>query len=208
MNNVAELYTLEQPQKRIQMMAMPLIGQRKFQLITDELKKSKNNALRRVINGLGIQHIGKKTAQIIVEAITASGYAEKKDFSIEDLERLLTNHEFLLSIKGIGSETILSLETRFGNENNRAMLAALKNEGVNFAIFDLRRKVIEGKLSGCSFCITGTFEIPRKVLAEILQKHGAVVVDNLTQATNFLIAGNDPSSKIEKAKDNNILIIE
>jgi|GEM_PF-660943 len=70
--NVADLYTLEQPQKRIQMMAMPLIGQRKFQLITDELKKSKNNALRRVINGLGIQHIGKKTAQIIVEAITAS----------------------------------------------------------------------------------------------------------------------------------------
>ncbi|MBP6911097.1 hypothetical protein KBC03_05965 [Patescibacteria group bacterium] len=69
--NVAELYTLEQPQKRIQMMAMPLIGQRKFHLIADELKKSKNNPLRRLINGLGIQHIGKKTAQIIVEAISA-----------------------------------------------------------------------------------------------------------------------------------------
>lgn len=83
------------------MMAMPLIGQRKFQLISDELRKSKNNALRRVINGLGIQHIGKKTAQIIVEAIAAKGYSEKKDFSIEDLERLLTNEEFLTSIKGI-----------------------------------------------------------------------------------------------------------
>ncbi len=70
--NVAELYTLEHSQKRIQLMAMPMIGQRKFQLMAEELKKSKNNPLRRVINGLGIQHIGKKTAQIIVEAISAS----------------------------------------------------------------------------------------------------------------------------------------
>lgn len=78
---------------------MPLIGQKKYQNIVEELKKSKNNPLWRVINGLGIQHIGKKTAQIIVEAITARGYQEKKDFSLTDLEQLLSDREFLLSIK-------------------------------------------------------------------------------------------------------------
>lgn len=207
--NVADLYTLEEPQKRIQMMAMPLIGQRKFQLIADELRKSKNSALRRVINGLGIQHIGKKMAQIIVEAIANKGYSEKKDFGVEDLERLLTNDEFLRSIKGIGSETIISLEVWFSNEDNKQMLDALVKAGVNFSIFDLRRKNIEGKLSGKSFCITGTFEIPRKVIAEILTKHGAIVVDNLTQSTDFLIVGNDPSSKLDKAKEQqNTIIIE
>lgn len=59
-----------------------------------------------------------------------------------------------------------------------------------------------------SFCITGTFEIPRKVLGDILAKHGGVVVDNVTQATHFLIVGNDPSSKVEKAGEYNIPLIE
>ncbi len=51
-NTVADLYSLEESQKRLQMMAMPLIGQRKYHLIVEELKKSKNNPLWRVINGL------------------------------------------------------------------------------------------------------------------------------------------------------------
>lgn len=87
------------------------------------------------------------------------------------------------------------------------MLEDLKKEGINFSIFDLRKKMIEGKLSGVSFCITGTFEIPRKVLTDILTKHGAVVVENLTQGTNFLIAGHDPSSKLEKANDHKIPVL-
>lgn len=127
-NNIADLYTLEQPQKRMQLLAMPLIGQRKYQLLTDELKKSKNNPLRRVLNGLGIQHIGKKTAQIIVEAITGRGYQEKKDFSITDLEALLSDREFLVSIKGIGVETISALSIRFANEDNRSLLENLVKE--------------------------------------------------------------------------------
>ena len=81
-------------------------------------------------------------------------------------------------------------------------------EGVNFGIFDLRRKAIEGKLSGNCFCISGTFEIPRKVLADILIKHGGVVVDNITQGTHFLIVGANPSSKVDKAGEYNIPIIE
>lgn len=58
--------------------------------------------------------------------------------------------------------------------------------GVARNIFDTKN-IIKGKLTGIRFCITGTFALPRKVLNDILTKHGAVVSDALTAQTSFLI---------------------
>lgn len=74
----------------------------------------------------------------------------------------------------------------------------------NFA----NKTVLKGKLTGSSFCITGTFALPRKVIVDILTRHGALVTDNLTKQTTFLLVGEDPSSKLAKAQDDNIVIIE
>ncbi|MEI7477077.1 MAG: BRCT domain-containing protein [bacterium] len=67
---------------------------------------------------------------------------------------------------------------------------------------------IKGKLTGQSFCITGTFALPRKVISDILTKHGARITETLTQQTSFLLVGEQPSSKLAKAQERNIPIIE
>jgi NAD-dependent DNA ligase len=76
------------------------IGQRKYSELIEEIKKSKVAPLRRLLNGLGIMGIGKKTAQIIVDAVAQQlTEAQKEKFTIYDLEAYLCNEEFLLGIK-------------------------------------------------------------------------------------------------------------
>jgi BRCT domain type II-containing protein len=58
------------------------------------------------------------------------------------------------------------------------------------------------------FCITGTFALPRKIIGDILTKHGGIVADSITQQTTWLIVGEDSSSKVEKAREYGIGIIE
>lgn len=202
--NIADLYTLEEPQARLQLLSMSWVGQKKYAELIEEIKKSKVAPLWRLLNGLGIMHIWKKTAQIIIDAIAEQlSDNEQEKFSIYNLESYLTNHEFLLSIKWIWPETITSLEQWFGTSSNKEILEKMAERWVAWNIFDTRN-AIKGKLTWSSFCISGTFEIPRKILSDILARHGAVVTENITQQTSFLIVGENPSSKVAKATDYNI----
>jgi NAD-dependent DNA ligase len=97
---IADLYTLDDSQVRLQLLTMAGIGQRKYSELIEEIKKSKVAPLRRLLNGLGIMGIGKKTAQIIVDAVAQQlTEAQKEKFTIYDLEAYLCNEEFLLGIK-------------------------------------------------------------------------------------------------------------
>lgn len=207
-HSIADLYTLDDPQKRLQLLATQWIGQKKYFELTEELKKSKSAPLWRLINGLGITHIGKKTAQIIIEALGEQLTDKQKElFDIYQLEEFLCNEEFLTHIKGIWPEIIQAVYTWFQNPDNKTILESMAARGVARNIFDTKN-IIKGKLTGIRFCITGTFALPRKVLNDILTKHGAVVSDALTAQTSFLIVWDDPSSKVTKAQNSNIPLIE
>ncbi|MEI7477078.1 MAG: hypothetical protein WCJ81_00540 [bacterium] len=100
LHNIADLYTLDNPQARLQLLSMEGIGQKKYYELIEEIKKSKIAPVRRLLNGLGIMHIGKKTAQIITEAIAEKlSDTQKEQFTIYDLESFLCYEEFLLSVK-------------------------------------------------------------------------------------------------------------
>ncbi len=153
-------------------------------------------------------HIGKKTAQIIIDALAAQlSDTQREKFDIYQLEEYLCNEEFLLSIKGIGPEIVSSVASWFQNPTNKAILELMAERGVAWNIFDTKN-LIKGKLTGMRFCITGTFALPRKVLVDILTKHGALITDSITQQTHFLLVGDDPSSKVAKAQTIGITIIE
>ncbi len=211
--SLADLYSLEEPQARLQLLSQAGVGQKKYHELVEEIKKTKNAPLRRLLNGLGIMHIGKKTAQLIIDAIseqlTQEDYTNKNkdDFTIQTLTQFLCDEEFLKSIKGIWPEIIASLKEWFSNLNNQAMLERMSEKWVqrnNFA----NKRTLKGKLTGTIFCITGTFALPRKIIADVLSKHGALVTDILTKQTNFLLVGEDPSSKLTKAQEEGITIID
>jgi len=88
--------------------------------IAKGIEESKHKALRRLLNGIGMSHVGKKMAQDIAEQLSS------KDFIIE-----LTNEEFLSSIYGIGEKTVKSMDTFFHNKHNLTILKQLKEYGVN-----------------------------------------------------------------------------
>jgi DNA ligase (NAD+) len=207
-SSIADLYSLEESQVRLQLVSQAWVGQKKYFELIEEIKKSKVAPLWRLLNWLGIMHIGKKTAQIIIDAVweQLTDIAQQK-FTIYDLESYLTNHDFLLSIKWIWPETITSLEQWFHNTDNKNILERMAQKWVARNMFDTKT-IIKGKLTWVSFCISWTFGIPRKVLSDILSKHGAVVTENITQQTNFLVVGENPSSKVSKAQDYNIPIVE
>ena len=84
------------------------------------VEESKQKALRRLLNGLGIPHVGKKMAQDIATELTT------QDFSTE-----LINEEFLRNIYGIGEKTIENMKAFFHNEHNRSIILQLQAAGVN-----------------------------------------------------------------------------
>ena len=207
-SSIADLYSLEESQARLQLVSQAWVGQKKYFELIEEIKKSKVAPLWRLLNGLGIMHIGKKTAQIIIDAVWEQlTDAAKQKFTIYDLESYLSNEEFLLSIKWIWPETVLSLEQWFQNPDNKIVLERMAEKWVAWNIFDTKT-IIKGKLTWVSFCISWTFELPRKILSDILSKHGAVVTENITQQTGFLVVWENPSSKVAKAQDYNIPIVE
>jgi DNA ligase (NAD+) len=207
-HDVSDLYNRDDPQMKLAMVSLPGVGQKKYFEIAQEIQRSKQAPLRRLLNGLGIQHIGKKIAQIIVEAIaTRLSDAQKEVFSAHDLEAMLSDQELLMEIKGIGPEIISSLQQRFADDTHRQLLERMESRGVVWHVFDTSSQ-IKGKLSGIRFCITGTFALPRKVIADILSKHGAIIADAVTQQTSFVLVGEDSSSKVTKATDYGIPLIE
>ncbi len=207
-SSIADLYTLDDSQKKLQLLAQSGIWQKKYFELIEELKKSKNAQLWRLLNGLGVMHIGKKTAQIIIDALAAQlTDKQREQFDIYQLESYLCNEEFLINIKGIWPEIVSSVLVWFQNPANKAILELMAERGVSWNIFDTKN-LIKGKLTWVRFCITWTFALPRKVLTDILTKHGAIITDTISQQTHFLLVGDDPSSKVAKAQTLGITVIE
>lgn len=206
--SIADMYTLEDSQKKMILLANQGIGQKKYYELIEEIKKSKNTPLRRLVNGLGITHIGKKTAQIIIDAIGKQlAEKEQESFSIIELEKYLCDETFLQTIKGIGPEITSSVADWFRDDANKKILETMATYGVARNVFTTKH-VIKGKLTGMRFVLTGNFALPRKVITDILKKHGALVTETMNHQVNYLLIGDDPSSKIAKAQQRNITCIE
>jgi DNA ligase (NAD+) len=162
--------------------------------------------LRRILHGLSIPHIGKKTAQMIQEAYATFCTTQKLTSSLQTLIDFMSNEELLSSIYGIGKEIIQGSQTFFALPATRHVLTQLDQLGVRFDQFDAK-SVRQGPLSGMSFCITGTFALSRETIISILESQGATFSPNITKNLTFLLVGKNPSSKLSKAQDLNIKIL-
>lgn len=114
-------------------------------------------------------------------------------------------------LHGIGDVLVQNLHdfvnsTRFEKLITKFEELEAKGKGLN--IQSTKLSIIEGKLSGETICITGTFEISRPNIKVQLENLGAKVVDNVTTKTTILLAGQEAGSKMSKAKKLGIRIVE
>lgn len=152
------------------------------------VEKSKSQPLHRLIFGLGIRFVGETTAKTL--AASVDHILKLKDFTSEQLQTL----------EDIGPKVANSVKEFFSIEDNISMLERLESAGVNLTS---QKQVITGdtQLAGLSFLFTGTLPTLKRSEAEALvEEAGGTVLSGVSSKLNYLVAGEEAGSKLEKAK--------
>ena len=178
-------------------------GEKSYDLLLKSLENSKQTTLPKLLFSLGIQNIGEQTAQRISETVCKN--LPPKNYNLKTIIPLLQKlkEEDLVEITDIGPTVAKSFINAFQNKNLIKDLTNLEKKGCTFI------KEIKGtKLQGLQFVITGTFDIKRKEVEDLIKQQGGHVVAQISQKTNYLLIGNQPGSKKEKAKKLNIPLLQ
>ncbi len=153
--------------------------------------------MSRFLYALGIMHVGEYSAKLIARNFRA----------IDDLRHVDALR--LGGIKQIGETIARSVAGFFNNENNLRTLEALKKQGVVITNPDYQgAKQEELTLEGLTFVVTGTLHVPRKEVEDMIERLGGHVSSVVSKNTKYLIAGDEPGSKLEKARSLGVEVID
>ncbi len=188
-DNIADLYTLTEEN------IIPLEGfkEKSAHNLIESINKSKQQNLARLIYGLGIRHVGKYAAQLL-----ASHYQ-----SLDHLAQ--ATEEELKNIHGLGDKSAEAIATFFATEENQHLIEKLKTIGVQT---QQETSAHEQNLQGQKFVFTGGLHtLSRPDASEMIIKQGGIVASTVTKDTNYVVVGNNPGSKYQKAQKLGITII-
>ncbi|MCX7705904.1 MAG: NAD-dependent DNA ligase LigA [bacterium] len=186
----ADLYSIN-PEQLERIERMGKVSSRK---LVENIQASKNIPLQNLIYALGIRYIGERASEVLAENFT----------SIDEIKD--ADEKTLANINEIGPVAARSIKEFFNNPRNLELIQRLKRAGITTEQKELTRS--EGKLSGIKFVITGTLKnYTREEMKTQLKRLGARVSENISKDTNFLIAGENPGTKLERAKKLGIKII-
>lgn len=177
-------------------------GEKKIQLIKQGIEKSKKQPFKIVLQSLGIPDLGPKAAELLMDA----GYT-----SINKLLALVDagDPSPLVSIPGIGDKTAQTIIDELAKPQMRHLIIALQNTGLNFEAGKEIQPEMEQTFSGQIWCVTGSFERfkPRDLAMEEVKKRGGKVTSSVSSKTTHLLAGPGAGSKLQKAQDLGVTIV-
>jgi DNA ligase (NAD+) len=187
--SVADLYAIPLSEWA----ALERMAEKSAANIIDAIDKSKQAGLERLLFALGIRHVGEHTAKVLV------GHMKSLD------KIMSTSKEELMQIKEIGPEVAASIVQFFTQQTNKEVLTRLKNAGISLEPKEIKKDV---KLQGKTFVFTGTLErFSRSEAEKIVESMGGKASSSLSTKTDYVVAGESPGSKCEKAKELGITII-
>lgn len=189
--NVSDLYKLKLPQ----IASLERMAEKSAQNLLDALEKSKNTTLARFIFALGIRDVGETTARILVNSF---GNLEKiRQASIEQL----------MKIRDIGPVVAINIYSFFKEKHNLNVINKLISYGVKWEDIDVLTQ--ENKpLVGKTFVLTGSLtKFTRGEAKDELQNLGAKVSSSISSKTDYLVVGENPGSKLAKANELGITIL-
>lgn len=157
----------------------------------ESIQEHKKVSFRRFIYGLGIRHVGAITASDITRKFRK--LADIQNASLEELQ----------AIDGIGDVASESIYKWFRNKKNLEFLKKLKDNGVEIVY-----EAVKNKLEGKTFVLTGSLNtITRDEAEEMIRSNGGSASGSVSKSTDFVVVGDNPGSKAEKAKDLGVKII-
>lgn len=191
-HDLADIYQLVNYRQEI--INLEKFGEKSFNNLVSMIIKSKNNSLERLLFALGIRHVGEKNAEILAR-------------NFKTLAKLMSaTHQELAEINDVGPTIATSVVDYFANQDNQKLITKLAEFKINFNYIDQEVKQ-EQIFANTTFVITGTLSKSRDYFASLLKSYGANITNTISKNTDYLLAGKEPGSKLEKAKELNVKII-
>jgi DNA ligase (NAD+) len=182
--NVADLYELAKKKKDL--VDLDHMGEKSAQNILDNIEKSRKTTLARFIYALGIPQVGEHMAEVLADEFP----------SIAKLKK--ASGKKLLGVREVGPETAREIRAFFKLEQNARIIERLQKAGVNPTA---ERRQRTGKLAGKTFVLTGALSVPRDQVAREIEACGGRVSGSVSKNTDYVVAGEDPGSKLDKARE-------
>ncbi len=170
------------------------LGDKRGTLLWEQIQRSRQAPLYRVLLGLGIRHVGERTAQDL--ASTFGSMDAIMNASADDLVRA----------EGIGPVVAATIAEFFSIEKNRALVEALRSAGLQFAA---EKKVTGTALDGLTFVLTGSLPtLTRDEAKARIEAAGGKVSGSVSKKTSYVVAGEEAGSKLEKARELKVPVLD
>ncbi|KAA5808095.1 NAD-dependent DNA ligase LigA [Thermoanaerobacterium thermosaccharolyticum] len=190
-HNIADLYYL----KYDDLIKLDRMGDKSVKNLLNAIEESKGRDLDRVIFGLGIDLIGSKAASILANHFKTMDSLEEASF------------DELTNIEEVGPKMADSIIAFFKEKQNKEILDKLKEAGVNMV--KKKSENTSNIFDGLTFVLTGTLSnYTRDEAKKLIEERGGKVTGSVSKKTNYVVAGTDPGSKLSKAQQLGVKVID
>ena len=188
--DVADIYRLT----KSDLLSLERMGDKSAQNVLDEIENSTKLPLERVIFGLGVRFVGERTAQFLAE-------------HFGDMSALMNaSEDELQQVEEVGPRIAKSIVEFFAEPRNRELVEELRSAGLKMKG---KKKERGTKLAGKTFVLTGTLpNLTRDEAKKMIEDAGGKVTGSVSKKTDYVVAGADAGSKLDKAKELGIAVID
>jgi DNA ligase (NAD+) len=189
-HTIADLYSLTKEQ----LLGLERVGDKTAQALLDQIERSKQAGLSRVLLGLGIRFVGERTAGLL-----AAHFG-----SIDAL--MAASEEDLTRVNEVGPKVAEAIAEFFAEPRNVALVEKLKAAGVKMTA---EKRVKTTTLEGLTFVLTGTFPtLTREQAKERIESAGGKVSGSVSKKTSYVVAGEEAGSKLDKAESLGVKVLD
>ena len=190
--DVADLFTL----KKEQLLELEGFAEKKAVNLLGSIEQAKGQSLNRLIIALGIHGVGEVMAGDLSR--TFGDLSSLSKANVDDLQQ----------IEGVGPNIAESIVDWFAQPSNQKLLKKIKAVGL-WPVAKMDEKKREGVFTGLTFVVTGTLPtLSRDGVKEFIESHGGKTTDSVSKKTSYLVLGENPGSKFEKAKSLGVKVVD
>jgi DNA ligase (NAD+) len=189
--DVADIFSLTVEQ----LVTLERFAEKSAENLVAAIEEAKTRPLSRLLNGLGIRHVGEGAAQLLA-----------RHFGTLDALKEATEED-ILKVRGVGEIIARSVVAYFGNATTRRLIEKLRKRGVSME--EPKARIAGRSLAGATVVITGTLpSLSRAQATELVESNGGHVASSVSKNTTFVVVGEDAGSKLEKARALGVEIID